>query len=73
MFLIHTEVGATVLDEHVHFFERTLIKQHGYTLAGCVLTLLVLLLNCFLAAAHTSFGTEFDKFSDFLLLFVHFC
>ena len=37
------KMGASVLNEHVHFFEATLVKQHSQTLACCVFPFFMLL------------------------------
>ena len=60
-FLLHTEIVATVGEEHVDFFKRTFIKQHVDTLTGGITALGVMFLyRCFTAASH-SFGTVLNQ------------
>ena len=71
MLLVHSEVRATVLHKHVHFLEATFVQQHGNALAGCVLALLMLLLNSLRATAYTGLGTEFNQLLDLFCLSTH--
>ena len=70
--LVHTEVCTTVLNEHVHFFETSVIEQHGDAFAGGVLTFLVLLGNSLLTTTKTSLDTEFYQLLDLFCLSTHF-
>ena len=64
LFLLHTEVVATVFLEHVILFERAFVEQHLNALAGCVFTLFVLLLYGFLATTETSLFALLDELFD---------
>ena len=65
LFLLHAEIVATVLLEHVVFLERTFIEEHLYALAGCVFTTLVLFLNRFFTTTETSLFALLDELLDF--------
>ena len=54
MLFVHTEVCTTVLNEHIEFFETTLIEELCYSLARCVFASGVLLLDSLFATAETS-------------------
>ena len=71
MLLLHTEVVATMRDEHVELLEATLVEQHLDTLACGVLTLLVLLVDRLLTTAHTSHLAVLDELVDLVLNFTH--
>ena len=53
MLLVHPEVCATMLYEHVHFFKAAFVKEHGNTFAGCVLTFIVLFFDGFRTSTQT--------------------
>ena len=71
MLLVHTEVCATVLLEHIILFERTLVYKHFDTFTRCVFATCVLLLNGLLATTKTSLLALCDQFFDFFYLFAH--
>ncbi len=54
--VLHAEVGAAVLDEHVPFFEGALVEQHLQALARAELALGVLRLDALGAAAQARTG-----------------
>ncbi|CDD32820.1 unknown [Bacteroides sp. CAG:714] len=60
-----------MLDKHVQFLETAFIQQHGNTFTGCIFSFCVLFLDCFLATAQTSLGTERDQFFYFFKLVTH--
>ena len=68
---IHSEVGASVLDEHVELFETAGIQQKGETLARRQLALRVLGVDTFLPATEPGFFAPFDQFFDLFLLNIH--
>src|SRR5690606_31695983 len=49
---LHAEIGAIMLDEHVEFFEASLVEQYVEPLARGKLALGMLRFDAFLAAAH---------------------
>ena len=59
--LLHAEVMATMFLEHIILFEGTFVEQHFNTLAGCVLSALVLFLNCFFATTETGLFALLDE------------
>ena len=61
LLLLHSEVMAAVLLEHVVLLEGTLVEQHLDALAGSVLTFIMLLLNGFLATTETSLLALLDE------------
>ena len=61
LFLLHAEVVATVLLEHIILLERTFVEQHVNTLTGGILTAVVLLLDSFLTTTETSLFTLLDE------------
>ena len=65
LLLLHAEVMATVLLEHVVLFERTFVEQHVDTLAGSVFATFMLFLNCFFTTTETSLLTLLDQLLDF--------
>ena len=66
LLLLHTEVMAAVLLEHIILFERTFIEQHVNALASGVFAFVVLLLYGFLATTETSLFALLDELFDFL-------
>ena len=72
MLLLHTEVVATVLYEHVHFLETAWIQQQGDTFACCQFAFLVLLGNGLLTTADASLLAEFHQLLDLFCLIAHF-
>ena len=64
LLLLHTEVMATMLLEHVVFLERTFVEQHLHALAGCIFATFVLLLNSFLSTTETSLFALLDELLD---------
>ena len=62
LLLLHAEVVATMLFEHVVLFERTFIKQHLNTFACSIFTFVVLLLYGFFTTTETSLFALLDKF-----------
>ena len=66
LLLLHAEVVATVLLEHVVLLERTFVEQHVNALAGSVLTAVVLFLYGFLTAAHPGHLAVLNQLFDFL-------
>ena len=71
MLLVHTEIRATMLDKHIHFFEAAFIQQHRDTFAGSVLSFCVLFLNRFFPAAQTCLCAQFNKLLYFFKLIAH--
>ena len=65
LLLLHAEVVATVLLEHVVLLERTFVEQHVNTLAGRIFATLMLFLNCFLTTTETSLLALLDELLDF--------
>ena len=65
LLLLHAEVMATVLLEHVVLFEGTLVQQHLDALAGSIFALVVLLLYGFLTTTETSLFALLDELLDF--------
>ena len=65
--LLHAEVGAAVLDEHIELLEGVLVHQQLDALAGGELAALVLGVDAGLAAAETGFpATTLELLDDFL-------
>ena len=71
MALVHAEVRAAVLDEHVVFFETAFVEKEGQTLARREFTLFVLRFYALFAAAETGFGPALNEFGDVLSLYAH--
>jgi hypothetical protein len=71
MLLLHSEVRAAVLDEHVIFFETAFVKEQGEPLAGSHLSFLMLGIDPFLASAQAGGFTSGDQFFDVFLLDAH--
>ena len=69
--LLHAEVGAAVMHEHVEFFEAAFVKEKGDALTGGELAFLVLRVDAFLTAAEFRFGPALDQFLDIFLLYGH--
>ena len=69
--LFHTEIRATVLDEHVEFLETSFVKKHCYSFAGREFAFGVLGVDSFLTAAHAGFRPALHEFLDFFLLNTH--
>ena len=69
--LVHTEVGATVSDKHVEFFETTFVEKHLDAFACGVFAFFVLLCDSLFATAQTSLFTFCDKLLDFFNLTAH--
>ena len=66
LLLLHTEVVATMLLEHVVLFERAWVEQHVDTFACSVLAALVLLLYGFLTTTETGLFALLDELLDFV-------
>ena len=64
LLLLHTEIMAAMLLEHVVLFERTFVEQHLNALTGCVLSAFVLLLNSFLTTTETGLFALLDELFD---------
>ena len=64
LLLLHAEIMATVLLEHVVLFERTLVQQHFNTLTGSILTFVVLFLNGFFTTTETGLFALLDELFD---------
>ncbi len=69
--LLHAEVVAPVGHEHVEFFEAALVEEHVDAFTRGVFAFGVLAVNAFLAAAHASFLSQFDKLLYFFKLLAH--
>ena len=65
LLLLHAEVVATVLLEHIVLFERTLVQQHVDTLTCSILATVMLFLDCFLTTTKTSLLALLDQLLDF--------
>jgi hypothetical protein len=68
---VHTEVGATVLDEHIEFFETACIEETLEALPCGEFSFLVLGVDALLSATEPGRSPAFYKFVDFVLLYVH--
>jgi hypothetical protein len=66
LLLLHTEVMAAVLLEHVILFKRALVEQHLNALTGCIFSFVVLLLDGFFTTSEASLFALLDKLLDFL-------
>ena len=64
LLLVHAEVGAVVLDEHVEFLEAALVEQDAEALARGQLALGVLRGDALLAAAHPGGFAAAFEFGD---------
>jgi len=60
MLFVLTEVGATVLDEHVKFFETTLVEQHVDAFTRRVLAFFMLLGNGLFATTQPSLDAKIN-------------
>ena len=69
--LVHAEMGAAVLYEHIIFFETAFVQKQGDAFPRCELAFLMLGFHAFLSAAQPGFGPPVDQFLDVLLLNVH--
>ena len=71
MLLLHTEVVATMRDEHVELLERTLVQKHLDTFARRVLALGMLGVDTLLTASETRGFAVLDQLVDLVLNFTH--
>ena len=71
MALVHAEVRAAVMDEHVVFFETAFVEKEGQTLARRKFSLFMLRSDALFAAAETGFCPTLNEFGDILSLYAH--
>ena len=71
MGLVHSEIGAAVLNEHVVLLEAAFVEEHGNPFPRRVFPFLMLGIDSFLTSAHARFGPALYKFFDFFLLDTH--
>ena len=57
MLFLHTKIGTSMLNEHIHFLKATFIQKHCNTLTCSELTFRMLFFNSFITTAYTSFST----------------
>ena len=69
--LLHPEVCAAVLYEHVVFLKAALVKKLCNSLTGSEFPFLMLSIDSFLATSHAGFGPALDKLFDLFLLNTH--
>ena len=71
MLLLHPEVGAAVLYEHVVFLEGTLVQQHRYAFPSREFAFLVLSLDTLFAATESGRSPALNKSGNVFLLYAH--
>ena len=71
MLLLHAEVCTSVFYEHVHFLETSFVEQHGYALAGCIFTFIMLFGNRFFATTQACSRAAVDKLFNLFKLITH--